>query len=148
MVTRFLEAAGWLALLVFLLPALGGSVVLLLARMRPSAMFAACYGGFLVAWYVAAVPIVALSWVLPPVARAAVAAGVVYLAALFLPFTSTMARYPLHVIRCRHLPVVGTTFAAAYSYEAPGSPEYAVSPLHTHLFCTREQAEAAGFHEF
>jgi hypothetical protein len=146
-VTRFWHATGWLGLFVFVVPVLGFSVLLLWSRVRPTAMFAAYYGGFLVVWFLVAVGIVAISWVLPPLVRAAGATAVVYLVALVLPFTSTMARYPLHVLRCGHLPLVGTTFAAGFTYKAPGSPTYAVTPLDTHLFCTREEAAAKGFHE-
>jgi hypothetical protein len=143
---RFLQAVGWLALLVFMLPALGYLLVLLVSRPRPLT-FASWYGVFVLVWFVAALPVVALLWVIPPLPRAAVAAMVVYLVALLVPFASGMARYPLHIIRCGHLPVVGTTFAAGYTYTVPGSPAYAVTPFSDRFFCSREEASAAGFHE-
>jgi hypothetical protein len=146
-VTRFLQAMGWLALLVFMLPALGYLLVMLVSRPRPPATFAAFYGAFVLIWFLAALAVVALLWVIPPFPRAAVAAVVVYLVALVVPLASGMARYPLHIIRCGHLPLVGTTFAAAYSYTVPGSPEYMVTPFHDRFFCSREEASAAGFHE-
>ena len=146
-VMRFLQAMGWLALLVFALPALGYLLVMLLARPRPPAIFAAPYALFVLAWFLAALPIVLLLWVIPPLPRAIVAAVVVYLVALAMPLASGMARYPLHIIRCGHLPVVGTTFAAANSYTVPGSREYMVTPFHDRFFCSREEAEAAWFHE-
>ena len=84
---------------------------------------------------------------LPVPVRALAGAVVIYLVALVAPFVSTMARYPLHVIRCGHPPVVATTFAAGYTYTVPGSPSYAVTFLDDHLFCTAGEAAAAGFHE-
>lgn len=144
---RFLQATGWLALLVFLLPALGYLLVLLVSRPRPPITFASWYGVFVLMWFLAALAVVALLRVIPPLPRAAVAAGVVYLVALVVPFTSGMARYPLHIIRCGHLPLVGTTFAAGYTYTVPASPAYAVTPLADRFFCSREEASAAGFHE-
>jgi hypothetical protein len=145
---HFLGAMGWLAVLVAALPMLGYLLVMLLARPRPPASFAAPYALFVVAWFLAALPVMALLWVLPPLPRAAVAAAVVYLVALVTPFACGMARYPLYVIRCGHLPVVATDFAAAYSYTVPSSPEYMVTPFHLYFFCSREKAEAAGFREF
>ncbi|MCO5968165.1 hypothetical protein [Actinoallomurus soli] len=147
-VTHFVQATGWLALLVFALPALGYLLVMLLARPRPPAIFAAPCVFFVVAWFLAALPVMAPLWVMPPLARAAVAAAIAYLVALVVPLASGMARYPLHVIRCGRLPVVGTTFAAAYSYTVPASPEYMVSPFNDHFFCSCEEASAAGFHKF
>jgi hypothetical protein len=147
-VMHFLQAMGWLALLVFALPALGYLLVMLLVRPRPPAIFAAPYALFVLAWFLAALPIVLLLWVLPPLPRAVVATVVVYLVALVTPLASGMARYPLHIIRCGHLPVVATDFAAAHSFTVPGSPEYMVTPFHDRFFCSREEASAASFHEF
>lgn len=145
--TRFLQAVGWLGLLVSLLPALGYLLVLLVSRPRPPATFAAWYVVFVLMWFVVAVPVVALLWVVPPLPRAAVAAVVVYLVALVVPLASGMARYPLHIIRCGHLPLVGTTFAAGNTYTVPGSPAYDVTPFSDRFFCSREEATAQGFHE-
>lgn len=142
-----MQAVGWLALLVFVLPALGFLLVLLVSRPRPPMTFAVWYVPFVMAWFLVALPVVALLWVIPPFPRALVAAAVVYLVALVMPLASGMARYPLYVIRCGHLPVAGTTFAAGYTYTAPGSPEYMVSPFHDRFFCSCEEASAAGFHE-
>ncbi|MFL6053181.1 MAG: hypothetical protein ACJ72W_09740 [Actinoallomurus sp.] len=144
---RFLQAMGWLALLVFVLPTLAYLLVLLVSRPRPPATFASWYGVFVLVWFLAALPVVALLWVIPPLPRAAVAAVVVYLVALVVPLASGMARYPLHIIRCGHLPLVGTTFAAGYTYRVPVSPAYEVTPLDDRFFCSREEASAAGFHE-
>lgn len=146
-VMSFLQAMGWLALLIFVLPALGYLLVLLVSRPRPPMGFAFYYGIFVVAWFLTALPVVALLWVIPPLPRATVATVVVYLVALVTPLASGMAHYPLHIIRCGHLPVVGTTFAAGYTYTAPDSPKYAVTPFDDHFFCSREEASAAGFHE-
>lgn len=145
--TRFSQAVGWLALLVVMLPALGYLLVLLVARPRPPMAFASWYGLFVLVWFLVALPVVALLWVIPPLPRAVVAAAVVYLVALVVPLASGMARYPLHIVRCGHLPLVGTTFAAGYTYTAPGSPAYAVTPLDDRFFCSREEASAAGFRE-
>ncbi|MEV5709264.1 hypothetical protein [Actinoallomurus sp. NPDC052274] len=147
-ITHFAPAMGWLALLVFALPAFGYLLVMLLARPPPPAIFAAPYGLFAVAWYLAAFLVMTPLWGLPPLWRAAVAAVIAHLVALVAPVSSGMARYPLYVIRCGHLPVVGTTFAAAYSYTVPASREYMVTPFHEHFFCSSEEAAAAGFHEF
>lgn len=145
--TRYLQAVGWLALLVFLLPALGYVLVLLISRPRPPVAFGSWYGVFVLAWFLVALPVVALLWVIPPLPRAAVAAVVIYLVLLVVPLASGMARYPLHVIRCGHLPLVGTTFAAGYTYTTPASPAYAVTPLDDRFFCSREEASSAGFRE-
>lgn len=144
---RFFQTVGWLALLVSVLPTLEFLLVLFGSRLRHYPAYAGSYAYFGVVWFVAALPVVALLWVIPPFPRAAVATVLVYLVALAVPFASPMARYPLHVFRCGHLPVVGTTFAAAYTYTTPGSPTYAVTPLDDHFFCSREEAEAAGFSE-
>jgi hypothetical protein len=146
-VTRLVQAMVLLALLVVLLPALGYVLVLLVARPRPPASFAAWYVVFVLVWFVVAVPVVALLWVLPSLPRAAVAAVVVYLLALIVPLASGMARYPLHIIRCGHLPLVGTTFAAGYTYTVPGTRAYEVTPFSDRFFCSREEAVAKGFHE-
>lgn len=144
---RFLQATGWLAVLVFLIPALGYLALLLVSRLQANATFVLSYLAFLLVWFAAALPVVALTWMLPVPVRALVGAVVIYLVALVAPFASTMARYPLYIIRCGHPPLVGTTFAAAYTYKEPGSPAYAVTPLDDRLFCTVEEATAAGFHE-
>lgn len=138
---------GWLALLVVMLPVLGYALVLLVSRPRPPMTFALGYAPFVVVWFLAALPIVALLWVIPTLPRAAVAATVVYLGLLVTPLASGMARYPLHVIRCGHLPVVATTFAAGMTYTAPDSPDYTVTPFDDRFFCSREEASAAGFHD-
>jgi hypothetical protein len=144
---RFLQAAGWLAVLVFVIPALGYLALLLLSRLQANTTFVLSYLAFLLVWFLAALPVVALTWMLPVPVRALAGAVVIYLVALVAPFASTMARYPLHIIHCGHPPVVATTFAAAYTYKEPGSPSYAVTPLDDRLFCTAEEAAAAGFHE-
>jgi hypothetical protein len=142
-----MQATGWLALLVFLLPALGYVLVLLVSRPRPPASFAAFYGVFVLVWFLVALLVVALLRVIPPLPRAAVAAVVVYLVTLVVPLASGMARYPLHIIRCGHLPMVGTTFAAGKTFTVPGSPAYQVTPFSDRFFCSREEAVAKGFHE-
>jgi hypothetical protein len=144
---RFFQAMGWLAVLVFVLPALGYLALLLLSRLQATATFVVWYLAFLLVWFLAALPVLALTWMLPAPVRAVLGAVVIYLIALVAPFVSTMARYPLHVIRCGRPPLVGTTFAAAFTYKEPGHPSYAVTPLDDRLFCTPEEAAAAGFHE-
>jgi hypothetical protein len=146
-VTSFVQAMGWLALLVFGFPALGYLLVLLVSRPRPPAAFASWYGIFVLAWFLAALPVMVPLGAIPPLPRAAVAAVAVYLVALVVPLASGLARYPLHVVRCGHLPLVGTTFAAGNTYTAPGSPAYAVTPFSDRFFRSREEASAAGFHE-
>src|SRR5581483_7336352 len=136
---RFLQATGWLAVLVFVVPALGYLALLLLSRLQATSMFVVWYLAFLLVWFVAALPVVALTWMLPVPVRALVGAVVIYLVALVAPFTSTMARYPLHIVRCGHPPLVGTTFAAAFTYKEPGNPAYAVTPLDDRLFCTAKE---------
>lgn len=138
---------GWLALFVIVLPALAYLLVLLMSRPRPPLTFASWYAAFVLVWFLVALAAMALLRVIPPLPRAAVAAVAVYLVALVVPLASGMARYPLHVIRCRHLPVVATTFAAGNTYTAPGDPAYAVTPFSDRFFCSREAASAAGFHE-
>lgn len=145
--TRFSQTLGWLALIVVVLPALGYLLALLLSRPRPPMTFASWYVIFVLVWFLAALPVVALLWAIPPLPRAAVAAVVIYLIALVVPLASGLARYPLHAIRCGHLPLVGTTFAAGHTYRVPGSPSYAVTPFSDRFFCSREEAATAGFHE-
>jgi hypothetical protein len=144
---RFFQATGWLAVLLFVIPALGYLALLLLSRLQATTSFVVWYLAFLLVWFLAALPVVALTWVLPPVARAVVGAVVVYLVALVVPFVSPMARYPLHIVRCGQPPLVGTTFASGFTYKEPGSPRYAVTPLDDRFFCTPEEAADAGFHE-
>lgn len=144
---RFLQAVGWLALLVLALPVLEFQVTLFGSRLRLDLSYAVSYGYFAVVWFLAALPVVALLWVIPPFPRAAVATVIIYLVALVVPFASPLARYPLHVIRCGRLPVVGSTLAGSNSYTAPGGPTYGVSPFDDSFFCSREEAEAAGFSE-
>ncbi|MEU4426517.1 hypothetical protein AB0F81_38335 [Actinoplanes sp. NPDC024001] len=71
--------------------------------------------------------------------------AVTWVVAAFVPLVSPYARYPAWVVRCGGMPVAGTTFAAAYSYQLPTDERYAVSPFTNHFFCTAQEAEAAGF---
>jgi hypothetical protein len=144
---RFLQATGWLAVLVFVIPALGYLALLLLSRLQATTQFVVWYLAFLLVWFLAALPIVGLTWMLPPPARAALGAVIVYLIALVVPLVSAMPRYPLHIIRCGRPPLVGTTFTSGFTYKTPGSPSYAVTPLDDRFFCTPEEAAEAGFHE-
>lgn len=144
---NFVQSMGRLALIVVVLPALGYALVLLLSHPRPPAGFAAFYVGFVVVWFLVALPVLALLWWLPSLPRPVVAAVLAYLLLLVLPLASGLARFPLHVIRCGHLPVVGSTFAAGYTYKTPADPDYSVTPFSDRFFCSRSQAEKAGFHE-
>lgn len=143
----YLEAMGWLALIVVMLPVLGYLLLLLLARPRPHVALLMGYWTFVAAWFLAALPVLALLWPIPPLPRAAIAAAVIYLAALWTPLAAGMARYPLHIIRCRRLPLVATHFAANSYYQVPGSPDYAVTPFDDCFFCSPSEAEAEGFSE-
>jgi hypothetical protein len=144
---RFSAAVGWLGVLVLVLPIIEYHLMLLGSRRRVHAVGAVWCGMFGLGWFLAGIPVVALLWAVPPFARAVVAALVGYLVTLAVPVTSSLARYPLHVIRCRRLPVVATTFAGAFTYTAPGSPDYGVSFLNDRFFRDRTEAEAAGFSE-
>ncbi|MFD1936686.1 hypothetical protein ACFSKW_34970 [Nonomuraea mangrovi] len=53
--------------------------------------------------------------------RALVAAVAVYAIMSVTPVVDTMTHYPYHVIRCGGLPVVASGFAAAMSYNVPGT---------------------------
>ncbi|HEX6461710.1 MAG TPA: hypothetical protein VFZ58_00360 [Candidatus Saccharimonadales bacterium] len=71
----------------------------------------------------------------------------IYWISLFVPFISPYTKYPVYIIICGgRLPLVGTNFAAAYSYAGPGDATYELTPFDTHLFCSDEEAARAGFH--
>ena len=143
--TDLLAAIGWAAAIIVGLPAIVYAVVLAGSRRRPSRDFVVFCGLFQLVCFVTAVPLVALTWPLPPPARAAVAATLVHAAALAFPLTTTMARLPLWAIRHRRLPVVATTFAAGSTYRTPDQPDYAVTPFDDRLFRTARDAAEAGF---
>jgi len=70
-----------------------------------------------------------------------------YFVSLFLPLISPYTKYPLYVVICGgKLPMIGTNFAAAYSYSRPGESTYELTPFITHMFCSDEEANRAGFH--
>ncbi|HEX6461709.1 MAG TPA: hypothetical protein VFZ58_00355 [Candidatus Saccharimonadales bacterium] len=72
-----------------------------------------------------------------------------YWVSLFVPFISPYTRYPVYIVICGgRLPLIGTSFAAAYSYTRPGDWDYQLTPFDDHLFCNDEQAQAAGFNRF
>lgn len=143
--TDFLQALVWLAGIVLVLPATVYVTLLFRSWLRPTRDFVQIYGLFQMVCFLLAIPIVALSWPLPPPARATIAATIIYLMALAFPATSTMARYPLCAIRYRRLPVVASRFAAGYTYTTPDDPHYAVTPFDDSLFRTPQDAAAAGF---
>ncbi|HMG41150.1 MAG TPA: hypothetical protein VK611_07455 [Acidimicrobiales bacterium] len=143
--TDFLHAQAWSAAIVFGLPATVYVTLLIRSWLRPTRNFVLFYGLYQLTWFLLATPLVALSWPLPPPARAAIATTLVHLAALAFAPTSTMARYPLCAIRYRRLPVVATRFAAGYTYRTPDQPDYAVTPFDDRLFRTPRDAAAAGF---
>ncbi|GAA4555206.1 hypothetical protein [Planotetraspora kaengkrachanensis] len=143
----YLKAVGWLMVLIFVVP---GLLLLLWAALPargPTYDFVLWYGGFLLVEFVAATLIVAVLavWRLPSLARALIAALVVYAVSLVMPIASPLARYPLHVVRCGGAPVVATDFASARSYRTPDSSAYAVTPLDSTFFCTPEAADHAGY---
>ena len=51
-----------------------------------------------------------------------------------------------YAVRCGHLPVTATTFAAADSYEEPGDYGYGPSLFNAAYFCSAAEAERAGYH--
>jgi hypothetical protein len=102
------------------------------------------FGCVALVWFVTALPVVALLWVIPPFPRAAVATVVVYLVALVVPLASPMVRYPLHVICSGHLPVVGSRFMGDRTYTAPGSPAYAVFIFDDYFFCPARRLRPRG----
>jgi len=142
----FLSAAGWAGVLVFLLP-IGGYVWL--ARrtgVRPTWRFGRMYLAFQAVWFVVALVVAALLWVLPSFVRGILGAGVGFGVLLVVPGASIMARFLVAAVRFGRLPVVATNFAAGFTYVVPGDERYEVTPFDTHLFRTADAAEAAGFH--
>ena len=129
---RFFEAVGWLVLFVVPIPVLDLLLTLVGSRLRLELDYAVGYGFFAVLWFLAALPVVALLWVVPPLPRAAVATVVVYLVALVVPFASPFARYPVHVIRCGRLPVVASRFAgdATFTNAELDDPDFVDTTFH------------------
>jgi hypothetical protein len=142
----YLSAVAWAGVLVFLVP-IGGYIWL--ARrtgVRPTWRFGAMYLAFQAVWFVVALVIAALLWVLPSFTRGIVAAVAAFVVLLVVPGASIMARFALAAVRFGRLPVVATNFAAGFTYRLPTDAGYEVTPFDTHLFRTAEAAEAAGFH--
>jgi hypothetical protein len=110
--------------------------------LRPTVHFVVFYGLFELAWFLAAVPLVALAWPLPPLARAVLATTLVHVAARAFPPMSTMARYPFYALRCGRLPVVAT----ASTPTGPGPARLRRHPLRRPPLPHPEDAAAAGFH--
>jgi hypothetical protein len=52
----------------------------------------------------------------------------------------------LNTVKCGKPPVVASRFAAAYSYKVPGDPGYGPGLFNYDFFCSKEEAERAGFH--
>jgi hypothetical protein len=142
----FLSAAGWAGDVVFIGPAVVYLVLVLWTGVRPTWRFARLYLTFQLVWWVLAVAIGALLFVLPQVPRGIVAAVAAYVVLLAVPGASIMARFALAAVRWWRLPVVATNFAAGFTYRVPGDEGYEVTPFDTHLFRTAADAEAAGFH--
>jgi hypothetical protein len=57
-------------------------------------------------------------------------------------------QFSLATIRCGKLPVTASDFAASHSYELPEDPRYGPSPLDTRYFCSKGEADSAGYHHF
>ncbi|NRQ33552.1 hypothetical protein HII36_17085 [Nonomuraea sp. NN258] len=144
----FKRASAWLAAFVIGLPALGLAAMIVALRGRSWMMVAAPYLLLFILAYLAGLILLALLRFRPDWLRAAVTAVAVYAIASFTPLLDTMTRYPYHVVRCGGLPVVGTSFAAAMSYNAPGDADYAVTPLDDRFFCTEKEAKAAGYRHY
>jgi len=104
------------------------------------------YLAFQAVWFVVALVVAALLWVLPSFVRGILGAGVGFGVLLVVPGASIMARFLVAAVRFGRLPVVATNFAAGFTYVVPGDERYEVTPFDTHLFRTADAAEAAGFH--
>jgi hypothetical protein len=70
-----------------------------------------------------------------------------YLVSLVVPFISPFTQYPLYVLKCGRLPIVGSTFAAGYTYRSPGDSNYGVSLFSDAFFCSEQEAVTAGFYK-
>lgn len=141
---RFAVASAWLAAFILVLPAAGLAVAA--SSLREPVMFLAWYLVLLALAYLLGLIILALLGLSPAWLRALVAAILTYAVVLADPLTTTMASFPIHVIRCGGLPIVATDFAAARSYTVPSSEHYLVTPLDTRFFCTEAEARAARYH--
>ncbi|MBI3494620.1 hypothetical protein HY004_01390 [Candidatus Saccharibacteria bacterium] len=65
---------------------------------------------------------------------------------LFGGFISGVLPFAYGTLKCGHLPVKSSNFAASYSYDLPGDKEYGFEPLSDYEFCTAKEAEAEGYH--
>jgi hypothetical protein len=65
---------------------------------------------------------------------------------LVVGILSGVLPFALNTLSCGRLPVIASTFAAAYSYKVPADPGYGPGPFYTVFFCSKEEAERTGFH--
>jgi len=65
---------------------------------------------------------------------------------LVVGILSGVLPFALNTVTCGKLPVIASTFAASYSYKVPGDPGYGPGLFNYVFFCSKEEAERAGFH--
>ena len=65
---------------------------------------------------------------------------------LGLSLISGILQFAAATVSCGKLPVAASSFAAGYSYIAPGDTGYGPNPFNNHYFCSAEQAKSAGYH--
>ncbi len=53
--------------------------------------------------------------------------------------------FELAAIRCGHEPVIASEFAASYSYQLPGDPDYKPAIFADTFFCSAAEAQAGGY---
>ncbi len=70
-------------------------------------------------------------------------------ATLTLPVSLPWALIGFNTLRCGHAPVIGSSFAAGYSYRLPSSHSYTgdVNIFTNAFFCSQQEAENAGYHK-
>ncbi|HXH26286.1 MAG TPA: hypothetical protein VNG90_00155, partial [Candidatus Acidoferrum sp.] len=59
-----------------------------------------------------------------------------------IPFSGPYFQYPLQIMRCGSLPLIGSDFAAGNTYVKPGDSTYGVDLWSDHFFCSVQEAQA------
>lgn len=67
-----------------------------------------------------------------------------YIISLFVPLISGYTRFPIYIVKCRNLPVIGYDLAG-YSYKLSSSKSYGPSIFVSQYFCNETEAMRAGF---
>ena len=69
-----------------------------------------------------------------------------YIVACFIPYIQGYPLYPVYTIKCGRLPITASTFAGSNVYSLPGDFYYGPKLATDNMFCSEQEALAAGFH--